>query len=190
MRAAVAEALLGLLTHKARAATITGDLLESRGGARLRFWLDLASIGGALLTGAVCRAPLRTLWLALVGLIVWAALYLSTRAVAASAGLLAVHTGLPDCCTAPASVLIGLSVALIVSNWCAGFWLGFRMRAGELNPCVPLAAVWLGLAMVVPLFPPVGLPDLATAWYCLFAVPLLYLAPLVHGGTLGARCRA
>jgi hypothetical protein len=193
MRAALAESLLGLLTHAAHAATIVGDLIESHGRARTRFWLDVGSIGLALFTSAVRHAPLRTLWLAVVGLIAWGSIYVSTRAVAAGLGVLAVRS-LSECCTAPVSSLLWLAAALIISNWGAGFWLGFRIRAAGFNPCMPLAAVWLALTVAVPFFPPLRLPDLAAAWYCLlvslFAVPLLYLAPLLHGGALGARCRA
>ena len=192
MRAHAAECLLSLVTPRAHAATITGDLLEGFERRHFRFWSEVGSVALGLLAANVREAPLRTLWVALLGLLCWSSTYVSVRAAAAMFRLLPFDTRAVDCCAVALPTLVYLAGVLIVSSWLAGCWLGNRIKpAAALNACVPLAVIWTCAALALPI---ADWRTLATSPYCLavylLAVPLCYVAPLLAGGALGARYRA
>lgn len=189
LEAVLAEELLALVTARARAHAVAGDLVEEA-ARRGRLWFCAALLGTVLaLFVTACGARRgRMLRLFASAFVCWFAIYAGLRAAGAAAGLQPILLPITDAGSRPWPLTVYLAVTLVAAGLLAGAALGARAPAHGVNRAAPLVMFWGFAALVLPLL------DLfagTATWYCtllyLLGFPLLYALPLAAGGALGAR---
>jgi hypothetical protein len=181
-RASAAEALLALFATRDLAASIVGDLTEES-RSRVWFWSQILGAALALCFKSIVAAPLRSLWLALVGLLIYAGIY---AALMTASGLWWYpwhRVGEPE-------FWIRLALVAAFTNFATGMVVGRCVGRDGMSGIAPLAVVWLAawIFWMLRLF-------VYTWWWtwvltAVLAFPFLCLSPLLIGGALGRRLKA
>jgi hypothetical protein len=181
-RASAAEALLALFATRDLATSIVGDLTEESRG-RVWFWTQVLGAALALCFKSIVAAPLRSLWLALMGLMIYAGTYVALMAVSGLWWYPWNRVGELD-------FWIRLALVATLTNFGTGLVVGRWVTRGGMSGLAPLAALWLvaWVLWMLRLF-------VYTWWWtwalaAVLAFPFLCLSPLLVGGALGRRLSA
>jgi hypothetical protein len=181
-RASAAESLLALFTTRDLATSIVGDLTEEcRGG--VWFWAQILGTALALCFKSIFAAPLRSLWLSLVGLLIYAGIHTVLMAMGGLWWYPWNRVGEPE---------FWIRVALVATftNFTTGMVVGRWVVRDGMSGLAPLTALWLAawVLWMLRLF-------VSTWWWAwilaaVLAFPFLCLSPLLIGGAFGRKLRA
>jgi hypothetical protein len=181
-RASAAEALLSLFATRDLAVSIVGDVTEES-RSRVWFWTQILGAALALCFKSIVAAPLRSMSLALVGLLVYGGTY----------AMLMTLSGLwwyPWNRVGEPGFWIRLALVATLTNFATGLVVGRWVARDGMSGLGPLVVLWLAawVLWMLRLF-------VYTWWWAwvlaaVLAFPFLCLAPLVIGGALGRKLRA
>jgi hypothetical protein len=175
--ASAAETLLALFASRDVATSIVGDLTEESRG-RAWFWAQILRTATALCFKSIVAAPLRALWLALVGLLIYGGIY---AALMTASGLWWYpwhRVGAPD-------FWVRAIFVVTLANLTTGMVIGRWISRGGISGLAPLAVLWIAAWMFWMVL---LLVDASSwMWAAVLAFPFLCLSPLLLGGVLGQR---
>jgi hypothetical protein len=172
-----AEALLALFASRDVATSIVGDLTEESRG-RAWFWTQILGTALALCFKNVTAAPLRALWLALVGLLIYGGIYAALMTVSGLWWYPWHRIGTLDFWVraVPVVTLANLATGMVIGRW---------ISRGGISGLAPLTVLWIAAWVFWMVF--LLVDTSAWKWGAVLAFPFLCLSPLVLGGALGRR---